>query len=261
MPITPSFATQRLSQAEFKLVAHEVMGHVFAIHRDFGRLFDEQIYKKELASRMPGIELEVAIGISHGSFSKTYFADVIAACGGLFEFKAADNIHPRHRGQAIHYLLLLDLAHGKVVNVRPEQVQHEFVNCHRRLSDLRSPRIDVSEWDDRLPGAERFRGLLTELCFAWGTGLELSLYEEAMTHLLGGERVVHVPVPVFGISGHLAYQRMRMAAPEIAFRLTSLPDRLDSFAIHAAGFLRHTPLEAILWANITPQSIRFAAIR
>ena len=53
-----------------------------------------------------------------------------------FEFKAAEAIHPKHRGQGIHYLFLFDLGHGKIVNVRNEEVEHEFVNCNQRLVDL-----------------------------------------------------------------------------------------------------------------------------
>ena len=261
VPIIPSIPTNRLSQSDFKDLAHEVMGHVFEIHHDFGRFFDEKIYKKELASRMPGIELEASVNLVHRNFSKIYFADLIAAGGGLFEFKAVDVIHPRHRSQTIHYLRLFDLAHGKIINVRPEQVQHEFVNCHLRLANLRTPEIQVPDWDDRLPGAERFLEILTELCRDWGLGLDLALYEEALTHFLGGEQAVHVPVPVFGSGGYLADQRMRLAAPEVAFKITALTDGLASFENHAVALVHHTRLQAILWANLSQNVIRFSIIR
>ena len=128
--------SNRITQVEFKRLAHEVMQHVFAIHNEFGRFFDEQIYKKELACRMNGVELELAVTVAYGTFSKTYYVDVLVNSSGLFEFKATDAIHPRHRGQTLNYLLLLDLGHGKVINVRPEVVGHEFVNCPNRLVDL-----------------------------------------------------------------------------------------------------------------------------
>ena len=32
------------------------MRHVFTIHNEFGRFFDEQIYMKELVDRMDGVE-------------------------------------------------------------------------------------------------------------------------------------------------------------------------------------------------------------
>jgi GxxExxY protein len=139
MPIHCPIATQRITQDEFKQIAGEVMPHVFTIHNEFGRFFDEQIYTKELVDRMDGVELEVPVTVTHDSFSKIYFIDALIRRSSLFEFKAADAIHPRHRGQTLNYLLLLDLGHGKVINVRPESAGHEFVNCPARLTELRHP--------------------------------------------------------------------------------------------------------------------------
>ena len=83
MPIIPSLPTTRISQNEFKELASEVMRHVFDIHNEFGRLFDEQIYKRELAQRLPGVVLEAAVTVSHRSFAKTYYLDVLV--NGVFE--------------------------------------------------------------------------------------------------------------------------------------------------------------------------------
>ena len=227
MPIHCSIPTNRISQAEFGDLAHEVMRHVFDIHNEFGRFFDEAIYKKELAERTSGVAMEVAVTVSHGSFAKPYFADVLVNASGLFEFKAADAILPRHRGQTLNYLLLLDLAHAKVVNIRPEKVGHEFVNCPRRLSELRDPRWVDDKWDSRAPGAPRFRDTLLALITDWGSGLESSLYEEAITHFLGGEDAVLQPVPVIGSKGHLTEQRMKLAENGVAFKITGLLQGLE----------------------------------
>ena len=43
MPITTRIPIRRLSQAEFGDIAYEVMLHVFAIHNEIGRFFDEKI--------------------------------------------------------------------------------------------------------------------------------------------------------------------------------------------------------------------------
>ena len=58
MPIVPSITTTRLSQADFQPIASEEMRHVFDIHNEFGRFFEEQVYKRELACRMEGVLLE-----------------------------------------------------------------------------------------------------------------------------------------------------------------------------------------------------------
>ena len=260
MPIIPSITTRRLSQKEFGALAYEVMDHVFAIHGDFGRFFDEKIYKKELAARMKGVLLEVFVDVVHGTFSKRYFADVIVHDGGLFEFKAADAIQSKHRGQTIHYLLLFDLAHGKLINVRTEDVRHEFVNCHRRLANLRNPAFIDTAWDRNTIGAEAFRDTLTTLVHDWGTGLDIALYEEGQEHFFNKAQSLNPTVQVFGNSGHLADQRMRLVTPEAGFKLTALTEPLDNLLTNARKLLRHTLLKAIHWANLTHDEITLTTI-
>jgi GxxExxY protein len=78
------------------------MNHVYHIHNEFGRFFDEAVYKRELASRMPGLELELPVTVTYGSFRKVYRLDVLAYKQGIFEFKAAESIVARHRSQTIN---------------------------------------------------------------------------------------------------------------------------------------------------------------
>ena len=221
MPITLPIQTRRISQAEFGALAFDVMQHVFAIHNEFGRFFDEKIYKRELAARMGGVALELPITVAHGSFSTEYFLDVLVQESGLFEFKAVEAIHPRHRGQTINYLLLAELGHAKIVNVRPEKVEHEFVNCSLRREQLRNPVVQDVGWDPLVPGAVLFRETLRALIADWGAGLELALYDAALSHFLVGL----ADVSVHGSAGHLGEQRLRLAAPDVAFKLTALTER------------------------------------
>jgi len=260
MPIHCPIVTKRISQAEFKLLASEVVGHVIDIHNEFGRFFDELIYKKELADRMSGVMLEVEVVVTHGSFSKSYFVDVLVNSSGLFEFKAADTIHTRHRGQTLNYLLLLDLAHGKVINVRPESIGQEFVNCPARLCELKNPIIMDHRWNAPMADASRLRDIVGALIADWGAGLEIALYEEAITHFLGGEDKVLLPMPVFGNKGHLADQRMRLVSPDVAFKITGLQERLDNFEDEARKLLKHTALKAIHWINITQSTVHYTTL-
>lgn len=261
MPIIPSITTTRISQAEFKELSFEVMRHVFDIHNEFGRLFDEKVYKRELAFRMESIATEVSVDLIHGTFFKQLFADMIVSQGGLFEFKMAESIHSRHRSQIIQYLLLFDLAHGKIVNMQTEQVQHEFVNCHQSLSDLRRFDVELDQFQSSVAGAGDFSAQLIAILQDWGTGLDVSLYEEAVVHCLGGENLLSSLVSVFGRHGHLADMRMPLVAPSVAFRLTALPDREETFEIHARRWIEHTSLEAIHWANIRNNRVVLKTIR
>jgi GxxExxY protein len=261
MPIKRTIETIRPTQQEFGQIAYDVMRCVYDIHNEFGRFFDEAVYKRELADRMPGLELELPVTVSHATFSKIYRLDVLAHRRGVFKFKAAESFTPRHRGQAINYLLLFDLPHGKIINVRPERVVDEFVNCHLRLDALRNPPVDTADFQSAVAGAAFFHDQLMSLIHDWGAGLETALYEEALTHFLGGEERVLLPVPVMGAKRHLHDQKMRLLAPDVAFKITAFPDRLEAFDIHARRLLQHTPLRAIHWANITHNNVWFATIR
>lgn len=94
-----------------------------------------------------------------------------------------------------------------------------------------------------------------------GTGLEVALYEEAVTHFCGGEQQVERLVPVIGSSEPLGEQRMRLVTPEVAFKITAFNEREGSFAEHAQKLLPCTLLKAILWANIGTSQVVFRMIR
>src|SRR5439155_20791059 len=78
MPIEVSTAIQVFDQEEFHTLDRRIMGVVFDVHNEFGRLLDEDLYKCEIASRCVAIGLqpaqrEVRIRVSHQSFIKDYF--------------------------------------------------------------------------------------------------------------------------------------------------------------------------------------------
>ena len=261
MPITLRTPIRRLSQAEFGELAYSVMQCVFQIHNEMGRFFDERIYKRELAHRHAGVQLEVPIEVTHATFRKPQYLDVLVDGGGPFEFKAVEAITLRHPAQLLHYMLLAELGHGKLVNLRKESVEHLFVNTTLRHEDRVRFEIADSHWSDKEPGAVQFKEALTALLRDWGTGLDLQLYEQALTHLLGGDAHVLADVVVRTPEHVLGHQKMPLAAPRVAFTLTALPDASANYESHALRLLRHTELEAILWANIGLKLVTFSAIR
>ena len=48
MPIQVRTTASRLDEVSFGKIAYDVMRCVFDIHNEFGRFFDEKIYKREL---------------------------------------------------------------------------------------------------------------------------------------------------------------------------------------------------------------------
>ena len=261
MPIQCDGDFTRPTQRDFGAISYEVMKTVYEIHNELGRFFEEAVYKRELARRLSGVELEVPVIVSHADFSKIFRLDVLVDRCGLFEFKAVDAISPKHRGQVYNYLLLSDLPHGKVVNVRSEKVSKEFVNCRYRLQDLRSPDIDVERFDFNISGASFLYEHLVALIRDWGCGLDLTLYEEAITHFLGGDEEILLPMSVYGRHGHIHDQKVPQIAPGVSLRITAFPDRLAAFETHAQRLITHTSLSAIHWANITNKAVRFATIQ
>jgi hypothetical protein len=161
----------------------------------------------------------------------------------------------------LHYMLLADLGHGKLVNLKKQTVEHEFVNTTLRPSDRVQFKIADAQWNDTPPGAERFRSLLTALLQDLGTGLDLALYEDALTHLLGGDDRVVANVQVRMADSMLGHQRIHLAAPRVAFVLTALPQPDADYESHSRRLLRHCALEAVLWANINLKTVTFTTIR
>ncbi len=77
MPIEVDAELRNVSQDEFAKAAYETMGHVFAVRKEMGRLFNERIYKNEIAARHGDIELEVPIVVRFDDFDKRYRIDML----------------------------------------------------------------------------------------------------------------------------------------------------------------------------------------
>ena len=88
MPISLDTEFQQLSQSEFADISYRVMAEVFTIHRELGRLFDEDVYRDALRTQIDDLQTEVRIGVSYRDFSKSYFMAAVVASGAVFELKA-----------------------------------------------------------------------------------------------------------------------------------------------------------------------------
>lgn len=260
MPITvrSSIPIRRPDEREFVRISYAVSGHVFAIHNEFGRFFEESIYKRELARRMGGIELEVPVEVSFGDYHKTYFLDVLASGCAIFEFKAVEALTDRHRSQLFNYLMLCDLPHGKLFNVRTEEVQHEFANAVVP-SDVRHQfDIDEVDWSEFGPISIRewFTGFVREV----GTGLDISLYEDALMSLLGGAEVVERRIEVMSQGVVIGHQTLRFAGPAV-WKITTFNEQIEQFVAHAQRLLKHCNLPALQWINVARDRLTFRTLR
>ena len=196
MPISVETQLKTLSQAEFAAVSYDVMAELFALHNELGHLFDEKVYKNALQSRMSNLQTEVEIRVSFRDFCKSYYMDALASSGAVFELKAVDTLHRRHRSQLLNYLLLTELQHGKLVNLHTEKVEHEFVNT--TLTRAERTRFEIHDilWQPSQGFASPEKMLFIEMLHDWGTGLERSLYKDGLIHMFGGEDHVAQDVDV-----------------------------------------------------------------
>ncbi|MCA1963830.1 MAG: GxxExxY protein [Prosthecobacter sp.] len=252
MPITPQHTYQPLDQAAFGPLSYEVFAGVLAIRKQLGRFFDEKHYKKALALQWPEAILEAPILVSHGTFRKFYYLDLLIHMGGVFEFKTVETLTARHKAQLLHYLMLAELWHGLLINVRPEKMQREYVNNQLRHADRHQFHIVTEGLKTSVPGAQIFRSILSDLLNDWGTCLDLGLYEEAITHFCGGEESVIRPTTVFYEQQTLGNQNLRFVTEKTAFKLTAFEsdDSQERFRQHIQSMVNHLDIESLLWANL-----------
>jgi GxxExxY protein len=251
MPIEVHAELRRPTPEEFTSLAFDVMACVFEVHNEMGRFFDERVYKQLLAARMGGVQLEVPIIVRLDDFEQRYWLDMLVRGAAVFEWKAVAGLAPRHRAQLLNYLLLCDLPRGKLVNVRPALVEHEFVNTTQRPNDRREFQLEDAGFSP-LDAADRaWKDFLIAGLGEWETGLDLHLYEAAISHALGGEDQVIRDIEVVANGRPIGRQRARVTAAGAAIKVTALADELDAFESHARRFLWHTRLTAVHWVNIT----------
>jgi GxxExxY protein len=259
MPVVSRNPIQSISQKEFSDIAYVVMATAFEVHRDLGRLFDEKIYQREIAGRLGNAEAEFPIELRFDTFSKTYFLDLVIDSKAIFELKAAETIASRHRAQLLHYLFLADAHHGKLINLRPDKVEHEFINTSLTHFDRTSFRVDGCAWDDReIPGLKEW---IISFLRDIGVGLDLSLYEEAAAHFCEPNSLV-IPLDIRNDQGRvIGNQNVRLLTPDMAVQFSGFsPDYLEHFELHLNRFLKHTSLRAIQWINLSRSQVQFKTI-
>ena len=259
MPIRIGANIKRLDDEQSAACVYEVMRHVFDVHREFGRLFQEKIYHRELAFRLANAECEVPIELEFEEFRKTYYLDLLVDGGVIVELKAVELLAETHRRQLLNYLFFTGLPHGKLVNFRRERVDHEYVNNTLDYEDRTGFSVVEKNWVeiDSAGLMDRIIALLRD----WGTGLNLELYEEAAAHMCGQPPDEEAEVEIWRDSRSLGMQCMRLAAPGVALRITALPaNRQENYVLHLSRLLEYAERRAVQWVNVTRHQVQFATI-
>ncbi len=238
------------------------MEHIFASQNGIGRLADERIYKSDVAQRLAaaGInsEIETPIKLIHKTFVKKLWLDLVVSRRAVYELKTVSALNLNHVAQLLTYLYLLDLPRGKLVNFRSASVESKFVNA----PIPREERCGFKLIDDSFHGDRNLLQLVVELVRDWGTSLSVSLYHQAMVHLLGGETVVERMLPLARHGKNLGNQRFHLQNSQVAFELTGFAN-LDNedYRGQLQRLLDMSPLSSIEWINIGPHCITFNTLQ
>jgi len=265
MPIEVSTRIQAYDQEEFHALDRRIMGVVFEVHNEFGRLWEEDLYKCETAARCGAIRLEpaereVRIRVSHESFVKGYFMDMLFFHDFMLEAKVAERLVAGHRGQALNYLLLAGLKHGRLVNLRTERVQHEFVSTTLTPEERRRFSVVESDWVEMNAESRQLKAKTIELLEDWGAFLEVNLYREALVHFLGGSGSVCKAVEVFSGSRRVGTQNLNLLNEDTGFALTTKQEGAGVMRDHLGRLLDHTRLKAIQWINLSRHRAEFTTL-
>lgn len=265
MPIVCDSKVKLLSQDEFHAIDRVVMRQSFDIQNELGRFYDESVYQNELVFRLKSLGFptasEVLIKVVHQDFVKHYFLDLFVGYGAVYELKAADALVGKHQSQLVHYLILLSLHHGKLINFKPKSVEHRFVSTKISSGSRFDVYFDERHWIESVPEDQLIKKKLHDLMNDWGAFLDVDLYEEAILHFLGGyeKRVHSLDVSVGGrIVGQ---QKVCLLQDNVALHISAIQRNQSSYQKHIARLFEHTRLTQIQWVNFNQNKIEMNTLK
>jgi hypothetical protein len=198
---------------------------------------------------------------SHRDFRKRLYVDLAIADTVLFELKAVQALTGDHDKQILTYLFIACATRGKLVNFRPASVEYRTVNATVSSEEQRRFDFVTSRWIDVDERSAFLRQHLRELLDDWGMFLALSLYEEALTHFLGGENAVLRRVPLSRDGLPLGDQFVHLLGETIGFHLTAFDDAVEQGESHVRRFFSLTPMQFLNWIKFSNHRIDLVTLK
>jgi GxxExxY protein len=263
MPIECRFPITQVTQDEFHAIDKIVMKHAFDIQNELGRLCDEQVYKNELAYRCETDGLnaltEAEIRVTHDTFNKSYFLDMLMNSGGIYELKAAQGLHRKHSNQLINYLLLSSLHHGKLINFRQASVEHRFVSTNLTPELRQQFSIYTSEWDNTDLPSQLLEQIVDNLLNDWGVFLDISLYKAAIYHFLSPDSIHPVDIRSHGRT--IGHQNICLLDRNTGIHISAVKEGIQTYKQHIIRLISHTDLARIQWINFSRNKIQLTTLK
>jgi GxxExxY protein len=187
MPFKPSTKIKSILEDDFHALDYDVMGLVFSIHNELGRLWNEKIFQNELANRclkagFENVQTEVAIQVSYRDFQKFFYIDLLLNNAVVYELKTVKTLSGEHHQQTLNYLLMLGTKHGKLINMRQPSVESRFVSTRLTPEKRYDYTIQVHQWQDIDKNSMWLKQTMIDLIGEWGAFLDTTLFCEAINH-------------------------------------------------------------------------------
>ncbi|MGB0745108.1 MAG: GxxExxY protein [Opitutales bacterium] len=251
-----------IDQSAFKNIDYIVMGLAYETQNEIGRHFDESIFKHCLFEKMTDsgldIQVESPIKLTHKSYEKIFYVDLIVNHSVPYEFKATSDFHPKHDAQLLQYLHLLDLHHGKLINSRTTSVKGRFVSTQSTNASRREFHLNDSELADSTE-TKIILSIFEELLLDWGTSLELSTYNDALPAILPNARKKAVEIRYNGTK--VGTVELILASPDSGLFITAFGQDRLAYCRHLNNILTLSSLECIHWINMNKQEICATTLR
>jgi len=264
MPILLPFKLRNLTQQQFDERDGIVMRCAYASQNALGRLCDERVYENDLARRLraegvSSVHTQVPIGVTHEDFAKEYRLDLVAD-DALYELKTVNAFVPEHDTQALHYAMLAEVSHAKLLNFRQAKVMGRL-KFNALLGHKRRQVVwEEGAWRALSPSCKALHAHLRALVLDWGAGLELALYQEALTRYFGGEARCLRRLPIILAGVQLGTQAVQMHSEGLSFLLTAFTAELESQESHIRRLLALTGLSAVQWINFNHTTVRLTTV-
>lgn len=264
MPVQLEYPINMLLEQEFHDLDFKIMRWAFDVHNRLGRFYDEKIYQNELMAicRANGFhaESEVKIQLTHKTFSKDLFIDLLVENGAIYELKAADSIVSKYRIQTLDYLLLSGVRHGKIINFRRPSVEHEFVSTSLTYPERQNISVREESWNHSSETAGTLRSITEALLADWGAFLDSKLYKEALCHFFGGQEEITTPIEILKNGCSIGTQNVPLLSPTETFCVSSVKTDISSYQNHLQRFLNCTNLTSLYWINLNRSEVQFRTL-
>ncbi|MBM4089232.1 MAG: GxxExxY protein [Planctomycetes bacterium] len=252
-----------LTQPEFDAVDKVVMRHAYACQNALGRLCNEGVYEHDLALRLceegHDVHTQVPITVSHRSFEKMYRLDLVCD-HAVYDAKTVQAFVGEHDAQVLHYAMLLDIRHVKLLNFRTDRVQGRL-RFNALTTDKRHRfRVDTREWRPLSDQCEPLRQYMENLLTDWGVFLDSRLYEDALVHSCGGEAQCVRRIDLARSGNLIGTHRVQQHSGGLFFTVSSVTSGVAAYQSHLQRLLQLTGLRGLQWINLCHHDIQFVTL-